>query len=128
MKPKQELKKEKSGSSFLSLDVTRESLLLALVTKFHLKGARQSKRWIFLKQRDFQIGMTLCSRSNHANAAMRTMSCVANLCTSTSTSGVLKRCTNAMIVQTSDIYKMGKYLHNTRVNLPSYCTFCVMIV
>ena len=52
MKPKQELKKEKSGSSFLSLDVTRESLLLALVTKFHLKGACQSKKWIFLKERD----------------------------------------------------------------------------
>ena len=43
-------------------------------------------------------------------------------------SGVLKRSTNAMIVQTSDIYKMGKYLHDTSVNLPSYCTFCVMIV
>ena len=62
------------------------------------------------------------------NAATRTTLCATNLCTSISTSGVLKRCTNAMIVQTSDIYKMGKYLDNTIVNLPSYCTFCVMTV
>ena len=37
-------KKRKSGSSFFDMAVTRRSLLLFLVTKFHLGGI-----WIFLK-------------------------------------------------------------------------------
>ena len=58
------------------------------------------------------------------DAATRATSCAAKLCNSISTSGVLKRSTIAMIVQkTSNIYKMGKYLHAARVNLPVIAHF-----
>ena len=133
MKPKHLAEKEKDQLLLLKPGCHQRVTLVGSCYKVPSKRSTSKQEMDISKAKRFSDWYDLVLKIkpckwSFINAAMRTISCAASLCTSISTSGVLKRSTNAMIVQTSDIYMMCKYLHDASVNLPSYCTFCVMTV